>query len=488
MMPGPAGLAGTDWAGDLGMPPLDAPTGLEFFVWALVVLLFASGLVKLAYLPLALAFEALAWRRRDEPGLLESAPLVSIVVPAYNEGKVIDASVRSILANPYEHIEVVLVDDGSTDDTPQRMAAWAEVDPRVRWLRKANGGKGAAINAGLEWCTGEVVMLVDADGVFTDDTITQALRAFRTPRVGAVCGDDRPVNLDRVQTRFLAFISHVGTGLVRRALHMLGCVPVVSGNNGAFRRSALADVGPLRTDTVGEDLELTWRLHRAGYDVAFAPRAVVYAESPSTLGGLWRQRVRWARGLLQSLGLHRDAILNPRHPVFGIFLAYTVVAMVIVPLVQLGFLGVVAIAGLAGQWAGPTTLWGVLAWLSLLVGLVLAVASALLDRSARDLRHGWTLPLWPLYSMLMSMTMVRALWLSLRHSPARWNKLERTGVISVAGVSGAAVATDLDAAASTAPTTTVVAAGSGVVLGVPATAAAASTLAVERPVPGRHRR
>ncbi len=421
---------------------------------ALVLVVVVAGLAKLAYVPLALYFELRAWARRHEQGLLAARPLVTVVVPGYNEEKVIDASVSSILAQPYRPLEVILVDDGSTDSTAQRMRALAAAHEEVTFVGQANAGKGAALNTGFAAGRGEIVMFVDADGVFTDETIPQALRAFRDERVSAVCGDDRPVNLDRLQTRFLAFISHVGTGLVRRSLDVLGCTPVISGNNGAFRRSALLALtdrrsaggpGPMRTDTLGEDIELTWRLQREGHKVVFAPRAVVYAESPSTFRGLWRQRVRWCRGLLQSLSIHRRVVFNPRYGVFGLFLGYSLVALVLVPVIQAGFLATVLAVGVSGGgWSAlpGAGLWNVLAWLSLGTGLGLAVLAALLDRSPGDLRHAWTAPLWPLYSTLIGLTMVQALYLSARRAPSRWNKLERSGVISVGGVSQAPRAAD----------------------------------------------
>ncbi|MDQ7992538.1 MAG: glycosyltransferase family 2 protein, partial [Propionicimonas sp.] len=283
---------------------------LVFGITVLVV-----GAIRLAQTPFALAYE-LKYRRppADAPpeagSVFDTPPRVSVVVPAYNEAVVIGNCVRSIARSNYPDFEVICVDDGSSDNTFELMAGLAGELSGVRAVRQDNAGKGAALNRGLGLASGEVVMLVDADGIFRPDTITEMVRGFDDPAVGAVCGDDRTVNLDRVQTRFLALVSHVGTGLMRRALHMLHALPVVSGNTGAFRRDVLELTGPLREDTVGEDLELTWRIYRAGYRVAFRPTALVYAESPSTVAGLFKQRVRWARGLLQSVGMHRDLVGN----------------------------------------------------------------------------------------------------------------------------------------------------------------------------------
>ena len=414
------------------------------FALALAVVFLALTAIRVLFVPLALGFEVRdRWRRRlGETGLLApgergAAVLVSVVVPGYNEERVLGACVRSIMASGYPHLEVLVVDDGSTDRTLELARELADRYPQVRALAKPNGGKGSALNLGIAEAQGEVVLLVDADGVFDADTIPEMLRGFTDDRVAAVCGSDRPVNLDRIQTRFLSLISHVGTGLVRRALDVVGCMPVISGNVGAFRRSALLEVavpgmGPLRTDTLGEDLELTWRLHRVGHRIAFAPRAVVHAESPSTLGGLWKQRVRWARGLLQSLRLHRDLIGNLRHGAFGAFLAYTIVAGIVMPLVQA--VGTVGLGALwwFGWWEPPRDLIGVLLEVGLVLAVFLVVVAIALDRTPLDLRHAWTLPLWPLYSLMMSATLIRGMVHEATGSPQAWNKLERTGVISVA--------------------------------------------------------
>ncbi|WP_425309999.1 glycosyltransferase family 2 protein [Ammonicoccus fulvus] len=416
---------------------------MDPLTWVLTLRLFVLTAIRILLIPLALVFEWRARRRTrvGDLGLLpragEPAPLVSIVVPAYNEEKVISGCLGSILGCGYPNLEVIVVDDGSRDRTLPYLARLVRHQPRVTLVSQANAGKGAALNNGIGRARGEIIMLVDADGQFGPTTIPEMLRAFDDDRVGAVCGSDRPLNLDRLQTRFLAVISHVGTGLVRRALHVLGCMPVVSGNVGAFRASALRAVavpgmGPLRTDTLGEDLELTWRMHRAGFRVAFAPHAVVHAESPSTLHGLWKQRVRWARGLLQSLAMHHDMIGRPRYRTFGFWLAYTVVAMVWLPVLQVAGALALPFAWWFGGWRPPAGLLEVVIGAGLGLGLVFVLVAIALDRTPADLNHAWTLPAWPAYSLLMSATLLKALWLEAKGSPHTWNKLDRTGVVSVA--------------------------------------------------------
>lgn len=301
----------------------------------LSLFLIVMGMLTLLYFPLALIA---SFRRRPPPVFNTRKPLVSIIVPAYNEGKVIANCIESILASNYRNIEVILVDDGSKDHTYGVMKRF-HAPPRVLALSKPNGGKASALNLGFRHSKGEILMFVDADGIFTQNTIEEMLALFTSEKVGAVCGNDSPVNLDRYLTRLMCLQTHVGTGFVRRALAQINCLPIVSGNIGAFRRSVLEKTDPadgiplqqeiaqtweeknkvpFRSGFIGEDLELTWRVHKAGYQVQFAPRAVVLAEVPSTVKSLWKQRVRWARGLLQTVSLHRDMFLNLKYGPLGL--------------------------------------------------------------------------------------------------------------------------------------------------------------------------
>lgn len=409
--------------------------------WVAVVIgltLLVTGVVRLLMLPFAIAFET-RWRRRRlraqsviDGTVFDEPPLVSIVVPAYNESVVLENCLRSVVRSDYERYEVICVDDGSSDDTYARMQELAEELPRVRAMTKPNGGKGSALNAGIAEAQGSVFMLVDADGVFGPDTISGMLRSFDEERIGAVCGNDRPVNLDRVQTRFLSVISHLGTGLMRRALDQMHCLPIVSGNIGAFRRDVLDLTGPLREDTLGEDLELSWRIYEAGYRCAFSPHSLVYAESPSTFRALWKQRVRWARGLLQTIVAHPRLIGNPRYGAFGAYNGFSFLTQVVVPVLQV--VGVVVLTVLAETGRTgvvPEAFWAVVLFLGIPLSVGLLLLALAMDHAWRDLRFAWTLPLWPFYSIVMSCTMLWALWLELRKAENRWNKLERTGVVSV---------------------------------------------------------
>lgn len=400
----------------------------------LLILLNLMVAVRLLFVPLALVYEWQARRRRERevPTAFDRLPHVSVVVPAFNEEKVLESCVRSIIAANYKNMDIIIVDDGSTDNTRAIGEALATKFDQVKYVFQQNAGKGAALNRGYRMSRGEFLLFIDADTVFTPETVPAMLRGFYADNIGAVCGDDRPVNLDRVLTRFLALITHVGTGLVRRAFDVLHVVPVISGNSGAFRRSCLDEIAeknpghPLREDTIGEDLELTWQIHASPWRVVFAPRALVYAESPSSFGALFKQRTRWARGLLQGLQIHRRHMLNLSYPRFSLILWFAVLTMVFFPILQ----AVMLIAALFELPTADLTRWGWLFIAGLGMSTALLIFAMAIAHSLRDLRHIWTLPLWPFYATIMSFTMLNALRQELFRAEQKWNKPERTGVIT----------------------------------------------------------
>jgi biofilm PGA synthesis N-glycosyltransferase PgaC len=394
--------------------------------FTLSVSIFGLGLLSLGYYPLSLSFER---RRRRIDALASPMPLVSIIVPGYNEGKVICHCIESILADQYPYKQLILVDDGSTDDTLALMRRYEPL-PQVQVVAKQNGGKAAALNTGIAYARGEILFFVDADGLFTQHTISEMLKGFDSEQVGAVCGSDEPVNLDRPQTHLLALLAHVGTGFVRRALASVDCLPIVSGNLGAFRRSVLAQTGLFRESFIGEDLELTWRVHRAGYRVNFQPQAKVYCEVPATLRGLWKQRVRWTRGLYQTAVLHRDMFFKRRYGLFGFFLPFNVACMLLVPLLQLLVVLLLPLLILFDQSPIPVTLLSLVAWTGLGMAFLAACYAIALDRAWHDLKYLYAVLLWFPYSLYMDVVVLWALLQEVRGTEAQWNKLERTGRVS----------------------------------------------------------
>jgi cellulose synthase/poly-beta-1,6-N-acetylglucosamine synthase-like glycosyltransferase len=181
----------------------------------------------------------------------------------------------------------------------------------------ANGGKAAALNRGLAEARGNLVVALDADTYFPSDSIGKLVRWFEDPEVGAVAGNAKVGNRVNVITRWQALEYITSQSLERRMLASLGCITVVPGAIGAWRRDVLQRLGGFPSDTLAEDQDLTISLLKAGYHVLYDSTALAWTEAPDTVSGLVKQRFRWAFGTLQCLWKHRHAALKPRYGSLG---------------------------------------------------------------------------------------------------------------------------------------------------------------------------
>ena len=203
--------------------------------------------------------------RPGSPWLREVAAPVTVLVPAYNEEAGIESTVRSLLASTHPHLEVIVIDDGSTDRTAD-IASWID-DPRVRVIRQPNSGKAAALNTGLAYASYDIVVMVDADTVFEPDALYRLIQPLAHPAVGAVSGNTKVGNRRGLLGRWQHLEYVFGFNLDRRMFEVLECMPTVPGAIGAFRRDALLGVGGVSEDTLAEDTDLTMALWRAGWRV-----------------------------------------------------------------------------------------------------------------------------------------------------------------------------------------------------------------------------
>lgn len=251
-----------------------------------------------------------ARRPPPPPPLQHLVPsFVSVLIPAFNEERVIEASVRHILSSRGPRIEVIIIDDGSSDDTAAVVMRAFAIDPRVRLLSLPNGGKAHALNQGLRVAKGDIVVALDADTRFEPDTIAKLVRWFADPVVGAVAGNARIGNVVNLVTRWQEIEYITAQNLERRALSALDAITVVPGAVGAWRRTTLDDVGGFASDTLAEDQDLTIAVQRAGWKVVCDDRAIAWTEAPESFRALFKQRYRWAFGTLQSLWKHRGILL-----------------------------------------------------------------------------------------------------------------------------------------------------------------------------------
>jgi poly-beta-1,6-N-acetyl-D-glucosamine synthase len=244
-------------------------------------------------------------------------PFVSIIVPVYNEDKVVMESVRSLLELNYSNYEIIIVNDGSTDKTREvaeslvgyRKGKYGEV--KVSLINKPNGGKAKALNAGIRYSKAEIVLCMDGDSQLSEDSVIMAVRHFSNPEIGAVAGNVKVMNRGKFLPDLQALEYIEGLNMARSAQSYINLVNIIPGPIGLFRKSAVEEAGYYSSDTFAEDADMTLKLLANGWKVYYEPKAVSWTEAPVKLQQLLKQRYRWTRGILQSIRKHKKLLLNP---------------------------------------------------------------------------------------------------------------------------------------------------------------------------------
>lgn len=406
-------------------------------------------------------------------------PSISMLAPAYDEGATVAESVRALLALYYPNLEVVVVNDGSRDDTmrvlvetfdlspihpiyqkriPSREVVGlyrSRLHPNLVVIDKVNGGKADALNAGLNFATGELVCAIDADTLIEPDALQRMVRPFlERDDVVAAGGTIRIANGSLVESGRVAR-TRAPRGLLpgvqvveylraflfgRLGWNRLGGNLIISGAFGLFRRASMIAAGGYEHATVGEDMELALRLRRMGYEekgphaIAFVPDPVAWTEAPETARVLGRQRDRWHRGLADVLWRHRRVMLNPRYGAMGmVVFPYFVVVELLAPVIEmLGLMGLVAGLALGAMDLPFAALFFLVAYG---LGTVLTVMTLAMeevtfhryDRFAdRALLVAWALVENLGFRQLTVVWRLKGIWSFLRGSRA-WGSMERRG-------------------------------------------------------------
>src|SRR3954454_1288922 len=242
-------------------------------------------------------------------------PGVSVLIPAYNEGAVIATSVRAALKSDYPRFEVLVLDDGSTDDTEAAAYEAAAGDRRLRVLRDpVNRGKAERLNVGFARARHELVIVTDADTHMHPHAIRFLVaRIESSPVLAAVAGGPHVTNRDGLICAMQVLEAAAIIGLIRRTQSLTGRVGVVAGVLAVFRRDRVMAVGGYDGRMATEDIYLTWRLLIAGWQTAYEPHALVGMQVPSSLPALWAQRKRWARGQGEVLHVHLAHVVRWRN-------------------------------------------------------------------------------------------------------------------------------------------------------------------------------
>ncbi|MDQ2867936.1 MAG: glycosyltransferase [Verrucomicrobiota bacterium] len=417
MPPLPGGATFSHYVTSIGFRIYHA---VEEFLWAFMIVATALVVIR----TLIVIYLAYRFARVPQGEITEPA---SVVVAAYNEEKVIAASLRSLLETDYRgEVEIVVIDDGSTDNTAAEVEKIASADGRVRLLRQQNRGKAHALQHGIAAARHAFIVFVDADTHFQRNTIGALLAPFTDEKIGAVSGHAKVGNLRSFIARCQALEYTVGFNLDRRAYTRWNCITVVPGAISALRRSALDAAGGLSLETLAEDTDLTLALHKQGQRIVYVPGAVAWTEAPETVRGLARQRFRWAYGTLQCLWKHRDMVFNLQYGALGWFSLpsvwfFQIALVAITPLVDL-----LLVASL------PFATWAVLPFVAIFVimDVVLATLACLLEKE-NPLLAWRVIPMRLIYRPMLSYVIWKAILRAIKGAFVTWGKLDRTASVPV---------------------------------------------------------
>jgi len=386
------------------------------------------------------------FRRRgslDDPAY---RPSVAVLIPAYNEEKVIERTVRSVLDSDYPNLRAIVIDDGSKDRTLEvtRNAFREEIaDGRVTVLTKPNSGKAAALNFALQHVTEEIFVGIDADTIIAPNAISYLVPHFRDPKVAAMAGNAKVGNRVNLWTRWQALEYITSQNFERRALNTLNAVSVVPGAIGAWRTADVRAAGGYHHDTVAEDADLTMALLQAGYHVNYEDRALAYTEAPTTANGLMRQRFRWSFGIMQAVWKHMGA-LKQKGALGWVALPNVVIFQILLPLVS-PFIDIMFVIGAITYFVNkyfhpestnPADFRRLVVYFALFM-IIDFIASAIaftLERQQpgrkRDfllLGHVWLQRF--AYRQLFSIVLFKTLKRAMEGGSFAWDKLERTATV-----------------------------------------------------------
>ena len=286
------------------------------FFNATFILFLVLGSIRLLTV-LILAIRARKKEKAKELIPLKNSPLVSIIVPAFNEEVNAVSSLNNLLKCTYPNFNIIFIDDGSSDQTLEVVKNAFENHPQVTILHKPNGGKASALNYGIGYTDAPILVCIDADTKLKPDAVERMAMHFNNEEVGAVAGNVKVGNEINLITRWQSIEYTTSQNMDRKAFSLLNAITVVPGAIGAFRKSAVLEAGGFTSDTLAEDCDLTIRILREGYIISNENGAIAMTEAPESIKQFLKQRFRWTFGVLQTFWKNRDAIFNPAYKNLG---------------------------------------------------------------------------------------------------------------------------------------------------------------------------
>jgi cellulose synthase/poly-beta-1,6-N-acetylglucosamine synthase-like glycosyltransferase len=397
-----------------GITLLETPVRI-ILLWAMMITFWSTLLV----LPMAVASKF----KETNLNELSTYPIVSIIIPAYNEEKVIAQTIEAILETKYPKKEIIIVDDGSSDNT---LSIALKYKDQIKVLHKENGGKASALNYGLIYSNGEIVVIVDADTVVGRHAITEMVKTFHSrDNVAAIAGNVKVRNRLNWITKCQALEYIVGIQIVRRAFDTYGSVTIVPGAIGAFKKTFLDRVGPYGKDTIVEDFDQTLKILKSGLITQGSSKSIGYTEAPSTIRDFTAQRKRWYRGNIQVVNRHSNALFNPR---FGhlhrLTFPHMLIGMFISPILSFLAIGTAIISIFTGDWWFVVEVTGIF----VIVHFLMTCLAIRID--GEDPKLLWySLFLVFGYKQITDILLLRAIYEQLKKKKAIWTSADRVGAI-----------------------------------------------------------
>jgi cellulose synthase/poly-beta-1,6-N-acetylglucosamine synthase-like glycosyltransferase/peptidoglycan/xylan/chitin deacetylase (PgdA/CDA1 family) len=354
-------------------------------------------------------------------------PDTAVIIPAYNEGRILGKTVKSLLRSRYKVKEIIIVDDGSDDNTFESAQKLAAQYDSVQCFRKENGGKSSALNFGLQRAASEIVVCMDADTVFLRSTISRLVRHFKDPAVGCVAGTVKVGNPTNLLSKWQALEYLVCVYVDRSAQAFLNSIMIAPGACSAWRAEAIEIAGNYSGSTFAEDCDITLALQRSGgYRIVQDSTAYSYTEAPLHVRELAKQRFRWIFGNLQAIWKHKSMIFRREHGWLGMYFMPLSAVNIILPVLFMPILFMLAVINLlGGNYAVMLVFFG----LTLLNQFLAALAAVVLARERFSLL--WFSPVTRLiYGPLKSYLVYRSVLTIAKGASVFWNKLQRTGTVT----------------------------------------------------------
>ncbi len=369
---------------------------------------------------------------------------VSVIIPAYNEEKVICKTVDSLLKSTLDDFDIIVVDDGSTDNTFKRLRESFAVNPKIRSFSIPNGGKSSALNFGIKKSDADIIITLDADTLFLPDTIEKLTAPLQNPEIGAVAGNAKVGNRVNYLTCCQAVEYITSQNLERRGYDLMNSIPVVPGAVGAWRRSVIVEAGGFSEQTLAEDADLTFSVIRAGYKVVYEEGAKGFTEAPDTIKDFVKQRVRWMYGMLQTSWKHRSIFLRRQNGGLGTFTlpsiwVFQVIFPLIAPIIEMTIMFSVGSAiwqtfyHPSGEFSIISQLQSVIIFYTLFLAIdfLLSSISFFLEKDENKRMIVWSIFQRFFYRYILSFVAIKTILLIIKGSMVGWNKFERKATVEV---------------------------------------------------------